>query len=122
MSSNGEDKARVVPGASVNHKGYDSELTIAANRDPCANASEDLKARRRYPSRKAAELGISRQRLYQMRQRQAGLCVLCARGAVSRSSFCIVHLLNRREIERRRSQSKPQRLSGRGRKPLVPDP
>jgi hypothetical protein len=116
MSLNEEFLLQTLPGA-----GLQIEADGALSRNEKAKVLEIAKVKRRPSSRLAAELGISRQRLYQMRQREAGLCLLCPEVAISKSSLCIVHFLSKREMARRRCESKPQYQSGRGRKPIVPD-
>ena len=55
--------------------------------------------------------GISRQRIYQLRHRDAGLCIKCNSKAVT-SGFCLVHAVQNRELMRER-QGHVKRISSK---------
>lgn len=59
----------------------------------------------------------SRQRAYQIRHRAEGLCVYCAHKAALGTYVCAMHLLKRREWDRKRRGLKPWHPGGPGRRP-----
>jgi hypothetical protein len=52
------------------------------------------------------ELSVSRQRKWQLRQTQKGLCQKCSKPAVPESVYCGGHMVDNREAARRRYQPK----------------
>lgn len=64
----------------------------------------------------AREMGISRQRLWQIMQNEQGLCRLCSLRAVS-SGLCEKHFIERRLYHRKRNGYKPKRAGRPGRYP-----
>lgn len=60
----------------------------------------------------------NRQRVYQRRHKQLGLCVNCSRPAVS-LVLCKRHLIQQRERQRAVTGGKPWKPGSRGRKPLA---
>lgn len=59
---------------------------------------------------KFSALPVSRQRKYQLRRKQAKLCILCGKPAVT-AMHCLVHAIDKRERDRRRYNSLTYRLT-----------
>ncbi len=57
-----------------------------------------------------SELSVSRQRKWQLRQKQKGLCQKCSKPAVPESVYCVGHLVYQRIAARRRYQPKRGRM------------
>ncbi len=66
------------------------------------------------------QLPVSRQRKWQLRQRQKGLCAKCSKRVVPESIYCIRHMVDHRVAARRRYQRKRGRTrQHRGTKSLA---
>src|SRR5438046_5707204 len=57
-----------------------------------------------------SELSVSRQRKWQLRQKQKGLCQKCSKPAVPESVYCVGHMVYHRVAARRRYEPKRGRM------------
>src|SRR5438270_10979933 len=60
--------------------------------------------------RLAAKSSLSRQRKWQLRQKQKGLCQKCSKPAVLDSVYCVGHMVDHRVAARNRYQPKRGRI------------